>query len=143
MQFHCAERAHCVRCSAPMSLKGTIGWLPAAFAVEVVLWEASSRLGLAFVDPTWEEFGRLVHIELFTWIVGAVVALLLAAFGLATTYRSTAQISLVQIGGVLGLSAYWVGASLVSAGAVVAIATLATWVLVRRPERGARRGPLE
>lgn len=109
-------------------------WLPGSFIVEVVAWEVGSRLGLAFADPSWEEFGRTVDIETITWGLAVAVVVLLVLFRLVTGHRSTPQLSVVQLLGVLALAAYWIGASVVASGAVVVLATLAAWILSSRRE---------
>jgi len=110
-------------------------WLPATFVLEVLAWEVGSRLGLGIVDPTWEELGRSINVELITWGLGGAVVVLFAAFMLLLEGRSKTVVSSVQLLGVLALAAYWIGASVVASGSVVTLATVATAVLSRR--RGA------
>jgi hypothetical protein len=109
-------------------------WLPGAFIVEVLAWEVGSRLELAFVDPAWEEFGRTIEVERIAYGLGAAVVVLAALFLLISRRRSTLQISLVQLLGVLGMACYWIGTSLLVSGAVVMVATGAAWVLSARSE---------
>ncbi len=109
-------------------------WLPAAFVAEVAAWEVGSRLELAIVDPTWEEFGRTIEVERIAYGLVAAVVVLAAASLLLSRTRSTAQVSLVQLLGIFGLVCYWIGASVFSSAAVVLAATVASWVLSRRGE---------
>ncbi len=109
-------------------------WLPGAFALEVLAWEVGSRMGLSIVDPTWEELGRSIQIERLTWGLGGAVVVVFALFLLLSRKRSTAQISCLQLGGILALVAYWIGASVVVSGAVVMLAAVASAVLSRRPD---------
>lgn len=102
--------------------------------LEVIAWEAGSRLGLAIVDPTWEEFGRSIQVETIVWGIGAAVVVLTGLFLLASRRRNTLQLSLVQLLGVLALVCYWIGASALSSGAVVVVATLGAWLLSRRAD---------
>ena len=113
--------------------ESTLLWLPAAFVAEVVAWEAGSRLGLAIVDPTWEEFGRSILVERITWGLGAAVLVAFVSFMLSSRKRSTLQLSVVQLLGVLAMACYWIGASVFASGGVVLTATLAAWILGRRP----------
>jgi hypothetical protein len=115
--------------------RGVFWWLPATFIVEVAAWEIGVRMDMAFADPTWLAFGDAIDIERVTWILGGVVAALCAVFLLATRRRHTTHISLVQLVGVLALAAYWIGASTLASGVVVALATVATWILGHRPVR--------
>ena len=112
--------------------ESTLLWLPGAFVAEVVAWEVGSRLGLAIVDPTWEELGRSIQVERLTWGLGAVVVAAFVLFMLISRKRSTVQVSVVQLLGILAMACYWVGASVYSSGGVVLIATLAAWMLGRR-----------
>ncbi|MBV1858299.1 MAG: hypothetical protein KUG77_07795 [Nannocystaceae bacterium] len=107
-------------------------WLPGAFVLEVLAWEVGSRLGLAMVDPGWEEFGRNIQVERITWGLGGAVLVLLAAFLVLCKGGSKTAVSCVQLLGILALAAYWVGASVLASGAVVALATIAAVVLGRR-----------
>ena len=107
-------------------------WLPGAFVAEVVAWEAGSRLGLAIVDPTWEEFGRSIQVERVAWGLGGAVFVAFAVFMALSRQRSTVQLSIVQLLGISAMACYWVGASLFATGAVVLAATLACWILERR-----------
>ena len=107
-------------------------WLPATFVLEVLAWEVGSRMGLGIADPTWEEFGRSVDIERITWGLGGAVVVLFAVFMLLFKGRYKAEVSSVQLVGILALVAYWIGASVVACGVVVALATVATAALSRR-----------
>ncbi|MCR9159315.1 MAG: hypothetical protein ACE37F_08640 [Nannocystaceae bacterium] len=107
-------------------------WLPGAFALEVIAWEVGSRLGLAIVDPSWEELGRSIQVEQIVWGIGAAVIVLSGLFLLFSRERSTLQLSLIQLLGVLAMACYWIGASVLTAGAVVIVATLCAWLLSRR-----------
>ncbi len=107
-------------------------WLPVTFGLEVAAWEIGSRLGLGFADPTWEEFGRSIDVERITWILGGTTAALFVLFMVTSRRRITAMVSVVQLPGVLALACYWVGASVLSSGAVVILSTLAAWVLGSR-----------
>jgi hypothetical protein len=110
-------------------------WLPVTFVVEVAAWEIGSRLEISLVDPSWEAFGRLIDVERVAWILGGAAALLFGAFMLLARRHSTAQVSLVQLVGVLALACYWIGASIVASGAAVLVSTLAAWILGRRKTR--------
>lgn len=116
----------------PSQRESAVLWLPGAFALEVIAWEAGSRLGLAIVDPTWEEFGRSIQVETIVWGIGGAVVVLTGLFLLLTRGRSTLQLSLVQLLGVLAMACYWIGASALTSGAVVVVATLSAWLLSRR-----------
>lgn len=107
-------------------------WLPGAFALEVLAWEAGSRLGLAIVDPTWEELGRSIQVETIVWSIGGAVVLFSGLFLLITRERSSLQLSLIQLLGVLAMVCYWIGASALTSGVVVVVATLSSWLLSRR-----------
>lgn len=114
---------------------GALLWLPGTFILEVLAWEAGSRLGLGFADPTWEEFGRSIEIEQVVWGLGALAVLLTVVFSVATRRRSTPQMSIIQLLGVLAMAGYWIGASVYASGAVVVLATLCAWLLSRRAPR--------
>ncbi len=107
-------------------------WLPGTFVLEVLAWEVGSRMGLGFADPTWEEFGRSINIELVTWGLGGAVVVLFAVFMALFKGGSKAELSAIQLVGILALVAYWIGASVVASGAVVALATVASAVLSHR-----------
>jgi hypothetical protein len=107
-------------------------WLPATFIVEVAAWEIGSRLEMSLVEPSWEEFGRLIDVERVAWILCGVSALLFGAFMLLARRRNTAHVSLVQLGGVLALACYWIGASIVASGAAVLVSTVAALILGHR-----------
>ncbi len=111
---------------------GALFWLPGAFALEVLAWEVGSRMGLGIADPTWEELGRSIDIERITWGLGGAIVVLFALFMALSNRRRTAQISFVQLIGVLALAAYWIGASMLASGAVVMLATVAAVVLSHR-----------
>ncbi len=89
-------------------------------------------MGLGFADPTWEEFGRSINIELVTWGLGGAVVVLFAVFMALFKGGSKAELSAIQLVGILALVAYWIGASVVASGAVVALATVASAVLSHR-----------
>jgi hypothetical protein len=108
-------------------------WLPMTFLVEVAAWEIGSRMELAFVDPSWEAFGREIEVERVAWILGGIAALLFLLFMVLSRRRHTIQVSLVQLVGVLALACYWVGASVVASGAVVLVSTLGAWIIGHRP----------
>lgn len=110
-------------------------WLPGAFALEVLAWEADSRLELGLSDPTWAEFGAMIGVEQITWGLGAAVVVLFVVFMIASRHRSTLQLSLVQLLGILALACYWIGAWVVSSGMVVALSTIAAWILGTRRVR--------
>lgn|GEM_PF-2485152 len=107
-------------------------WLPGAFLLEVAAWELDTRLGLGLSDPTWEEFGRSIQVERIAWGLAAAIVVLAALFLIVSRQRSTLQVSLVQLLGVLALAAYWVGASVFASGAAVTLCTLASWMLSTR-----------
>ncbi len=110
-------------------------WLPITFVLEVAAWEIGSRLELAIVDPTWEEFGRSIGVERITWGLGGTCVVLFALFILVSRRRSTLQVSMVQLPGVLAMGCYWIGASVLASGAVVVGSALAAWVLGTRSAR--------
>lgn len=117
--------------------KEVLLWLPSAFALEVAAWEIGSRLGLAVADPSWDEFGRLIGVERITWglaCASAAVLVLCLLFG--SRRRTTPQLSLVQLPGLLTLACYWVGASLAASAVSIAASTLAALVIVRRGDGG-------
>jgi hypothetical protein len=91
-------------------------------------------MGLAFADPSWEEFGRTIEIERITWGLAIAVGVLLALFWMLTRHRSAGQLSLIQLLGVLALATYWIGASVLASATVVVLATLAAWILSSRRE---------
>ncbi len=107
-------------------------WLPITFGIEVAAWEVGSRLQLGFSDPAWEEFGRSISVERVTWALGGALVVLFVLSMVVSRRGSTFQVSLVQLPGVLALGCYWVGASVVSSGAVVIGSALAAWVLGTR-----------
>jgi hypothetical protein len=113
---------------------GVVWYLPIAFVIEVGAWEVGSRLGLAFADPTWEEFGRLIGVQRWTWVLAGAVAVLFAVFGLLSRRRSILKVSMVQLAGLRALVAYWIGASMLASAVVVGISTVAIWVLDTRPD---------
>lgn len=117
----------------PEGQRTALLWLPSAFALEVAAWEVDSRLGLAIVDPTWEEFGRSIGVERIVWVLGASAVVLTVLFSVVSRRRVVAQQSLVQLAGVLAMAGYWIGASVYASGAVVVLATLGAWWLARRP----------
>jgi uncharacterized membrane protein YbhN (UPF0104 family) len=107
-------------------------WLPATFVLEVAAWEIGSRMELAIVDPTWLEFGEVIHVERSSWIIGAIVVALCALFLIASDRPRKWHISIVQLFGILALAGYWVGASTWVSGVVVGLVTAATVILGRR-----------
>lgn len=107
-------------------------WLPGAFALEVIAWELDSRLGLGISDPTWEAFGQSIQVEQIVWGLGGAVVVLGGLFLLVSSRKSTWQLSVIQLLGVLAMACYWIGASALSSGAVVVVATLVAWILGRR-----------
>ena len=115
--------------------EGALFYLPAAFALEVLAWEVGSRVGLAIVDPSWEELGRSIQVERITWGLGGAVIVLFALLMVFSKGRSWTGVSMVQFVGMLALVAYWIGASVVASGAVVMLATVASVVLSHRVAR--------
>lgn len=118
-------------------------WLPTTFALEVAAWEIGSRMELALVDPTWLEFGTTIQVERVMWILGGAIVLLSALVLIFARRSRPTHISLVQLAGVLALAGYWVGASTLASGVVIALATVATVILSRhRGLRGTGGGPV-
>lgn len=109
-------------------------WLPGTFALEVLAWEVGSRVGMAIVDPAWEELGRSIQVESLTWGLAGAVVVLFALFMALSRGRSTCQISSMQFVGVLALVGYWIGASMVATAAVVMLSTVGAAVLGHRCE---------
>lgn len=109
-------------------------WLPGSFLIEVLAWEIGSRMGWGIVDSTWEELGRSIHIERITWGLGGAVVVLFAVFMLLFKGHHKTEVSCVQLVGILGLVAYWIGASVLASGTVVVLATVAAVILSGRRE---------
>jgi len=117
--------------------KEVLLWLPSAFAFEVAAWEIGSRLGLGIADPSWDEFGRLIGVERVTWgLAGASAVVLVLCLLLGSRRRTTTQLSLVQLPGLLTLACYWVGASLFASAVAIAASTFASLVIIRRANGG-------
>ncbi|MGH1341036.1 MAG: hypothetical protein ACRBN8_05765 [Nannocystales bacterium] len=112
----------------------SLQWLPATFVLEVVAWEVGSRLDLAMLDPSWEELGRSIDVERITWGLGCAATVLFVLFMVLPTRWSKGGVSCVQLLGVLGLGAYWIGASVVASGAVVVVASVAAFLLSGRTD---------